>query len=273
MEIYSPYGIDFIYMINLDERPDRFARTSQKLAPFGIVPYRFSAVNGWRLSFEAIDTLGVYSTPKSFFRPLATVYRHIDGEEYVSHEIMGEEGVCYYSHCLSRGAIGILLSHLSCLQDALDSGYDTVWVMEDDIHVVQNPHILSRLIAELDRIDPHWDVLYTDYEGKTALGDIVRCWDVQQRPGVELLPIQHYREHRRISFDLMKIGMRYGAYSMIVRRSGMEKILNFFKTHKLFLPYDMDNVYVPNIRFYQPLHDIVTHTNSNDSNNAAPPST
>ncbi|MFI5334690.1 MAG: hypothetical protein ACHQT8_05960 [Chlamydiales bacterium] len=32
-----------------------------------------------------------------------------------------------------------MLSHLSILQDAFDSGYETIWVMEDDIEVVRNP--------------------------------------------------------------------------------------------------------------------------------------
>lgn len=31
-----------------------------------------------------------------------------------------------------------MLSHLSVLKDALDSGYETIWVMEDDIHIIQD---------------------------------------------------------------------------------------------------------------------------------------
>ena len=38
--------IDFIYVINLDKRPERYEQTLRALEPFGITPYRFSAVNG-----------------------------------------------------------------------------------------------------------------------------------------------------------------------------------------------------------------------------------
>ena len=136
-------NIDFIYVINLDERPERYQRTMKALEPFGIYPYRFSAVNGWELPPEALDELGiVYESwmPKG---PICSVYRHVNGKEYMSYEVMKEEGVAYYCHSLARGAVGCLLSHLSILQDAYDSGYKTIWIMEDDIKVINNPHKLS----------------------------------------------------------------------------------------------------------------------------------
>ena len=80
--------------------------------------------------------------------PIASVFRHdADGNEYISYEIMKEVGVAYYCHSLSRGAIGCLMSHLSILQDAWDSGYETIWIIEDDIKVVSNPHELSYLVV------------------------------------------------------------------------------------------------------------------------------
>jgi hypothetical protein len=41
-------NIDFIYMINLDQRPEKWKLSVDQLAPYGITPCRFSAVNGWR---------------------------------------------------------------------------------------------------------------------------------------------------------------------------------------------------------------------------------
>ena len=66
------------------------------------------------------------------------------------HEMVQQLGRTYFCHCMSRGAIGIVLSHLSVLQDAYDSGYETIWVIEDDIQVIQDPRLLSSLIDELD---------------------------------------------------------------------------------------------------------------------------
>src|SRR5579872_4387151 len=56
-------NIDFIYMINLDQRPEKFERSFQLLSLYGIEPYRFSAVNGWELSLEAINDVGIVFQP------------------------------------------------------------------------------------------------------------------------------------------------------------------------------------------------------------------
>lgn len=52
-------NVDFIYMINLDKRPEKFEHSAGQLRAFGIEPYRFSAVNGWELSFDTLNNLGV----------------------------------------------------------------------------------------------------------------------------------------------------------------------------------------------------------------------
>src|SRR3984885_3511461 len=166
-------GIDFIYMINLDQRPEKYEHTMNELKPYGIFPYRFSAVNGWKLSFEAIDELGAMYQSGTPEGPIASVYRHADGNEYMSFEIMKELGISYYCHSMSRGAIGWILSHLSVLQDSYDSGYNTIWVMEDDIRVVSNPHEISSLITVLDSLAPGWDILFTDDETKGGDGNRV----------------------------------------------------------------------------------------------------
>lgn len=56
-------NIDFIYMINLDQRPEKFQKSCEQLSVYGIVPYRFSAVNGWELSLSVINDIGVKYHP------------------------------------------------------------------------------------------------------------------------------------------------------------------------------------------------------------------
>ncbi|MDE3046198.1 MAG: glycosyltransferase family 25 protein [Verrucomicrobiota bacterium] len=263
-------GIDFIYMINLGERPEKYQRTMNALKPYGIYPYRFSAVNGWKLSFKAIDELGVRYQPGTPPGPIASVYRHVDGKEYMSFEIMQEEGTAYYCHSLSRGAIGCILSHLSVLQDAYDSGYQTIWVMEDDIRMVRDPHELSSLINTLDKLAPDWDVLFTDDETKGSDGSRVYCGGLRPRPNFQLQPLDHYLRRAWVNVDLFKLGLRFGTYSMIIRRSGIQKILQFFKTYKLFFPYDIDFCFVPDLQRYACSQDIVTTIAGGLSDNGNP---
>lgn len=264
-------NIDFIYVINLDPRPERFQRTVNALAPFAITPYRFSAVNGWQLPGSALDELGIVYESWMPHGPICTVYRHeADGGEYISYEIMKEEGIAYYCHSLSRGAVGCLLSHLSVLQDAYDSGYDTVWVMEDDIKVVRDPNLLSFILNGLNRGAPDWDVLFTDNEIKGGDGTPVPCTVIRPRPLVPVQPLDYYLRRTALNSDVTKIGMRFGSASMIVHRSGMKKILDYFKLYKVYFPYDIDYFLVPGINLYACNLDIVTNIYDGDSDNGAP---
>lgn len=268
--IHSMPNIDFIYVINLDQRPEKYAMSMQALESYQIYPYRFSAVNGWELSFEALDELGVFYQSGTPTGPLTSVFRHVDGEEYMSFEIMKEEGVSYFCHCMSRGAIGCIMSHLSVLQDAYDSGYQTIWVMEDDIKVASNPHELSSLIDDLDNLAPGWDVLFTDPEIKGSDGQPVYCRGILPRPYFPSQPLGYYAHRVYLNENLMKLGIRFGSHSMIIRRSGMEKLLDFFKTYKIFFPYDMDYFFPPGIQLYGCRKEIVTIQGGGISDNGSP---
>lgn len=266
----SMLNIDYIYMINLDKRPEKYQSTMKALEPYGIFPYRFSAVNGWDLSFEAIEKLGVTYEEGLPEGPIASVFRHEGGMEYVSFEIMKEPGVAYYCHSLSRGAIGCILSHLSVLQDAYDSGYRVIWVLEDDIQIIRNPHELSSLINVLDNLAPDWDVLFTDDETKNAEGQRVYCGAIRPRPYFSLQPVDYYRNRSYVNEDIIRLGLRFGSYSMIIKRPGMKKILDYFKANKIYFPYDIDYRFVPEINMYSCTRDIVTTTYGGISDNAIP---
>ena len=75
---HSIENIDFIYMINLDQRPEKFERCIQQLHPYGVYPYRFSAVNGWELTLEAIQDVGVKFSADMNGGFLATSYLEED---------------------------------------------------------------------------------------------------------------------------------------------------------------------------------------------------
>lgn len=263
-------NIDFIYMINLDQRPEKYERTMNALKPYGIFPYRFSAVNGWNLSFEAIDELGVMVEPGMSHGPICSVFRHVNGEEIASFEIMSEPGVAYYCHSMSRGAIGCILSHLSVLQDAYDSGYQTIWVMEDDVNISSDPHEISTLIQTLDSLAPGWDVLFTDPESKNSDGNQVYCGGIRPRPNFAYQSLDYYRQRFYVNGDILKLGLRFGSYSMIIRRSGIKKLLDYFKTYKVFFPYDMEYFFPPDIKLYACTRDIVTTIAGGISDNGNP---
>ncbi len=265
-------NIDFIYVINLDKRPEKFAHCERELAPYGIYPYRFSAVNGWEdLSLEDLNNLGVKYGPWMKTGNMGTCYLP-EGDSQPHHEMVNKPGRTYFCHCMSKGAVAICLSHLSILQDAYDSGYETIWVMEDDIEVIRDPRALSELIDKLDGLvgKEGWDILFTDRDTKNQQGNYVPCTAFAWRPNFSPTNPRKFAERRDISPDFRYIGARYGAYSMIVRRSGMKKLLDFFKGYDIFLPYDMDNTLPPDIRFYTVRDDVVSTLIRALSDNGAP---
>jgi GR25 family glycosyltransferase involved in LPS biosynthesis len=258
-------------MINLDQRPEKWKFSVDQLAPFGIYPYRFSAVNGWELSLEDINDVGLKFSPEMEGGFLCTRYR-LDGNFEPSHEVLQNYGDTCFCHCLSRGAIGIALSHLSILQDAEDSGYETIWVMEDDVEVMRDPRILSDLIDNLDTLvgKENWDILFTDRDIRDANGVHKECYWAAKRPDFMPLRANDYATRIKVNPDFYKIGARWGAHSMIIRRSGIQKLLRFFKAHRIFFPYDMDYILVPGIKLFTVSEDVISNFPKAVSDNGGP---
>ncbi len=270
-DVHKMRNIDFIYMLNLDQRPEKFERCSLLLGLWGIEPYRFSAVNGWELSLQTINEVGVNYQPWMSTGAWGTYYEVPFWKE-ARHEYVYKVDRTYFCHCMSLGAIGIVLSHLSILQDAYDSGYKTIWVMEDDVDILQNPHNLSDLIERLDLAvgEDGWDVLFTDRDTKNTLGYYVPCTGFAWRPDYYPSDPSRFPSRYHVSDEFRYVGARFGAYSMIVRRSGMEKVLNFFKEHNIFLPYDIEFAFPADIRLFTVLNDVVSTWPGAPSDNGSP---
>jgi GR25 family glycosyltransferase involved in LPS biosynthesis len=264
-------NIDFIYLINLDQRPKKLERCLTQLKAYEIFPHRFSAIYGWDLPSSVFNDVGVkFSAGMKgaewvvFFPP--------EGKGELENDFLREEciGKTVFSRWMTPGNIGCSLSHLSVLQDALDSGYETIWVMEDDILLEKDPHLLSSLIEKLDALvgKKGWDVLYTDLDTSDKAryteendfqsdlkGNLWFFW----RPDRDLADQSAFAKRTILSEDFIKIGSRMRTHSMIIRRSGMKKILDFEKKHHLFIPYDHEVAIVPDIQLFSLRYNVATH--------------
>jgi len=265
----SYFNIDFIYMINLDQRPEKYEKTRKKFQTYGIFPYRFSAVNGWELTLDEINDIGVVYSPHMRKNIMGTSY--LTKDFMPIHEKISNIGQTYFCHCMSRGAIGIILSHLSILQDAYDSGYKTIWILEDDIEIAADPRKIPHFINLLDETvgKKNWDILFTDRDTRNANGEDVPARGAALRPNFNPKKPNQYHTRKK-NGKFMQVGARYGAYSMIIRRSGIKKLLNHFKKHQIFFPYDMEFMLPPGIKLYTLRHNIVTNDLEALSDNGGP---
>jgi GR25 family glycosyltransferase involved in LPS biosynthesis len=261
--------VDFVYMINLDERPEKYQSCIDQLCPFGIEPYRFSAVNGWKLSVDDINDLGVKY--ESWMRQEPGRWFPLDGSRWIDEQ-MHVFGRNYFRCSMPRGAIGCFLSHLSIIKDALESGYETIWVMEDDIEIHQDPHIISDLIGELDELvgSDGWDILFTDRDSKNKKGDYVECLGVATRPDYTPEDPNRAILKQVVSEKFRLVGGRYGTYSMIIRRQGLQKMWDYFTKYQMFWPIDIELIFLNDFKMYTVLEDVVGSVPGASSDNCRP---
>jgi len=267
-------NIDFIYVINLDRRPERFEDFNKRINPYGIYPYRFSAVDGASMTIDTINDVGLKFQPWMKAGIMGTYYyQDEEGQVQHAHEIIHDPNKTYFAHCVAKGPIAIMLSHLSVLQDAYDSGYETIWVMEDDMEIIRDPNVLPELIDKLDALvgKDGWDILFTDRDQKKQNGEYNSCYWHANRPNFTPWSAAVFANRQIISDDFQKIGARWGSHSMILRRSGIEKLLDFVKVYRIFFPYDMDYILPSNIdediKLYTLLNDVVSNQPDSISDN------
>lgn len=229
--------IDCIYVINLDARKEKWARVSALFDEKRLKVNRVSGVNGYVIS------------------------------EDEKRELSGP-----YSVQLRGTQIGCLLSHLSIIHDAYKRGYSTIWVMEDDVEFVDDPQQIPKLLKTLSKLDPQWDIFYTDIDWRTSDGGYLPSFSYSPRPD-ELVDMDEYRKNETfISDDIKRIHRRWGTHSMFISRSGLKKIVKYYDTHYLWGAIDGDLHYIPGIREYASRHDIVTNSTKNvisDTNNSS----
>jgi hypothetical protein len=148
------------------------------------------------------------------------------------------------------------------LHDAYTSGYETIWVLEDDIEIVKDPHVLSDIIAELDALtDREWDLLYTDHDYLTLeFPDVAihKQLPMKWRPDMPFFDLEPMLEHTPIGPHFFKIGCRNRTHSYLIRRSGIKKILDFYEQRGMFLPLDHELSFIEGLTLYTTHEAIVT---------------
>jgi hypothetical protein len=258
-------NIDYIYLINLDKRPDRLSRCLNQFVSYAIQPQRMSAIYGWDLTQEAFNDIGMKILPGMFFdRPVhfGPVVRDAVGE-YIIPEAVGK--TCVH-HTMAAGQLGCSLSHLSVAVDAYLSGYETIWVLEDDFTIKDPPEMLGEYIKKLNAaVGSEWDLLYTDHDDHFVLPTVRDMMGGGNlcRPGMPMT--QALVQYRPIGSFFMKIGGRTQTHSMILRKSGIIKIVEYILKNGLFRPIDIELATIPGLKLYNLLADVVHGRDRTDS--------
>lgn len=130
-------------------------------------------------------------------------------------------------------------------------------MLEDDTGFFGDPQKITELVAALSKLDPQWDILYTD----------VRNIGITQG-SFGVLPVNN---EDYLDKNFMRVGNRFGFYSVFISKSGIEKLLHYFISHSLSTPIDVEIHCIPNIRKYSVRQNIVSYTQITDSTTQFPP--
>lgn len=217
-------SVDCIYLINLDERPEKLGRVKPFIESYNLSINRVSGINGWKLTPEA------------------------------RAEMAGT-----YENGLPPGHIGCILSHVSILQDAYARGFDIIWVLEDDAEFLEDPHQLTAMLEELTTIDPEWDIFYTDVDFRKENGGYLRYLANAPRPTQAVPHLMHFLKRQPITDNIMSVRGRYGTHSLLISSRGIKKMLDYFTHVYLWTSIDVDIHYIPGIRQYSTTKDIVSN--------------
>lgn len=223
-------GVDCMYVINLRKRPEKWQRIQSICKEYALFPSRVDAIDGSQISPETVQML---------FGP--------------------------YPIRLALGQIGCSLSHISIYLDSYNRQFNCIWVCEDDIDFLGNPLQMPDLINELSKIDPDWDILYTDSQtvipacygwgcGNTVCN---RLHDF--RPDQLHQPLEYYLSDRLINAHFTFIGQRYGSYSYFISKKGIQKLVDYFLHVYFWSSLDVDIHYVPYIRQYVLNKPVISH--------------
>jgi len=248
IEHFQIKNIDFIYVINLDRRPERWIRSQKALNAYGINPYRLLAYDGKKLTKEMIHALCVPLNDEQikWLNPsiyLEKTHKLVKYKQLKESNILVNRSEAIFTNQNSLGAMGCTYSHLAILKDAIDSNYENILVLEDDFIIKKDPHLISDLIDEANQEIGYgnWDILFLDnwHEIKAGNYPVLKRYTYSY-PNFDPMDrnIMAYSIPR--STSLNSILARFGTYSMVISKIGAKKIFSQFQKNKVFHPIDVE---------------------------------
>ncbi|KAI5640341.1 glycosyltransferase family 25 (LPS biosynthesis protein) domain-containing protein [Phthorimaea operculella] len=128
----SKFGLDEIYMINLERRDERRAYMQKCFTELGLSVQHFEAIDG--------RTLMLHDLPHNI------------------HVMPGYEDP-FHKRPMKTGEIGCFLSHYLIWEDMIKKDHWMVMILEDDVYF--RPHFRNNLQRLLEEVkDGDWDLLY-----------------------------------------------------------------------------------------------------------------
>ncbi|VEL29020.1 unnamed protein product [Protopolystoma xenopodis] len=182
-------SLDEVYLINLPRRRDRLALMEYALHVYGIDARLVEAVDGGAMSSSLLRRLLNLTQLAGYRDP-------------------------FTGRTMTRGEVGCLLSHYGVWSELVASAsLQRVLVLEDDVDLVPGfrTHLISAL-AEADRLQPRWDLVYLGRRRMAPKSESESEWPQAEQP-------------LRGAHLLLRPGYSYWTLAYLLSRRGAQKLL------------------------------------------------
>ena len=158
----------------------------------------------------------------------------------------------FCSQNISPYLLGQILSHLSVYRYSLDRKLGKVLVIEHTGIVAGALTEIRQALKKLNRLDPGWDILFTDLDMHDP------------KNGERLAPHVAAGGKRqpnkiRVNNSLSRVKRRYGTVAYVISRKGMRKLYKHLTSKWANLPLDQAFFKLPNVRYYCLNRDVITN--------------
>lgn len=251
--------IDYVYVINAKKDIDKFRMLKKAFQKYDITPYRFDAVNPNKLSYKTLFNIGFKNRDNVFFGMEGLMLTKA-GKSWMLHEYyLNQENRVYFHNQMTIFGIARNLDFLSVIFDAYKSKYDVAWIMTDDARIVKNPNMLTGYVCQIDQEYPDWDILYTDLESNEHRPTRFDNVGTPIRPDIEFETADFYLDRANDGYPIAKLGLRSGAYSFLISKRGMKKIINYYKENKFYIPFEIEVQIIKNIKSFVLKDEVVSN--------------
>jgi hypothetical protein len=283
-EYHKMSGIDFVYVITA-KKCNRFDDLKRSFSKYNVFPYRFTSFSPKDISHDTMFRTCLRGS-RRYKRIEANKLVVRRGKFVLDKRKMRSSRAGHIHRRMSLKALSRALSHISIIKDALDSGYEHIWIMDSGTTLRTDPNTLCTYLERADKEIPDWTSIYTDFSERDAEDYLEPIGHFYGRPDVEFLEPDEYlvREEQnndpydysddevdggsdqdssggyqeredglekgKLDDKFTHVGLLKGAHSYILNKKGMKLIMDWYLDHKIFIPYAQEIQIIPGMHPY-----------------------
>lgn len=236
ISINAVNGIDAVIMVSAEKNSEPLALAKSSMEKYGLALCNFSL---FVPTEEEIRSFGLLYKNDMKVSPVNILER--GNKKFTLKTIPAISDRCFGPK-LSLDQTLELIRFIKVIKLSLAKGYERIWILKEDVEISSDPRFLSEKIKELEILtDGNWDILFT-----TPPSNGNRVED-----RIDSTILNPKRVLNKIDLDpFWYMGIPEDSSSLVLSRSGMQKIIAHYQAHGIYFPFETECLYIPNIHIF-----------------------